>query len=504
MANGDIHESCMRGTREPLLERVRAWTKNEEPDAPQIFWLADAAGSGKSTVAKHLSREWKSQGKLAGHFFFSRDAEETRTTKFFFSTIAQQGLSHLGSGVKTSISDGIRELCGPTSALLEEQCRELFVRPLKSTSSPVVLVLDALDECEPAAFNRLFRVLLTQLTNIPHIKLFLTSRPEKHIVKVLDNPSVHRMSLRGDEESNREDVKLYMRAELISLSLPEDQIDKLVTRSRGLFIWASTVCRLIEDFQGNMDQYVSELLVHGPDEMDLVYQKALDQALPPVSQVVNRKAYMDVLGVVVVAFEPLSPEKIDRILKISNSFTIVQHLKSVLDCHQANEPIRFLHPTFREFLVGSHLGSYRVDERASHLTMFQNCLSIMATDLRYDICNLFCRNLKNELGLLSHQDLNLTLLESTSDELRYSCRFWGNHFLSYRLVENSREQSIVLPIKGFFCHNLLDWIYIVSINGSVNTIKNVLQTLMVAQIVSTLSNHFHFILHTPHYPLSGR
>jgi hypothetical protein len=366
MANGDIHESCMRGTRESIIEQVDYWMRSDDPNTPQILWLADAAGSGKSTVAKHLSGKWMSEGKLAGQFFFSRDAEESRTTKFFFSTIAQQGLSHLGPSVKTSICDGVRELCGPTSALLEAQCRELFVRPVKATSSPIVLILDALDECEPTAFNRLFRVLLSQLTNISHLKLFLTSRPDKHIAKVLDNPSVHRISLRGDEESNREDVKLYMRAKLVSISLPEDKIDKLVTRSRGLFIWASTVCRLVEDFQGNMEQYVSELLVHGPDEMDLVYQKALDQALPPVSQVVNRKAYMDVLGVVVVALEPLSPKTIDRMLNISNSFTIVQHLKSVLDCHHTNEPVRFLHPTFREFLIDSNLNSHHIDGSSSH------------------------------------------------------------------------------------------------------------------------------------------
>ncbi|PVG02917.1 hypothetical protein CPB86DRAFT_665135, partial [Serendipita vermifera] len=350
MANGEIHKRCMRGTRESILEQAREWMRSEDINTPQILWLADAAGSGKSTVAKHLSKEWKSQERLAGSFFFSRDTEETRTTKLFFSTIAQQGLSHLGPSVRTSISDAIHELCGPTSALLEEQCRTLFVRPLKATSTTVVLVLDALDECEPAAFNRLFRVLLSQLANIPHLKLFLTSRPDKHITKVLDTEGVRRISLRSDEESNREDVKRYMRIKLISASLLDDQIDRLVTRSRGLFIWASTVCKLIEEFQGNMEQYVSGLLVYGPEDMDQIYQKALDQALPPVSQAANRKSYMAVLGVVVVAFEPLSPRIIDEVLGISNSFTIVQHLRSVLDCHQVDDPIRFLHPTFREFL----------------------------------------------------------------------------------------------------------------------------------------------------------
>jgi hypothetical protein len=484
MANGDIHESCMRGTRESILEQIRTWMSSEDPHTSQILWLADAAGAGKSTVAKHLTREWKSQGKLAGHFFFSRDAEETRTTKLFFSTIAQQGLSHLGPAVKTSISDGIRELCGPTSALLEEQCRELFVRPLKSTMSPVVLILDALDECDPAAFNRLFRVLLPQLPNIPHLRLFLTSRPDKHIAKVLDTPSVLRVSLRVDEESNKEDVKLYMRTKLTSISLQEDRIDKLVTRSRGLFIWASTVCRLIEDFQGNMDQYVSELLIHGPDEMDLVYQKALDQALPPATQVTNRKAYMDVIGVVVVAFEPLSPKTIDRMLNISNSFTIVQHLKSVLDCHQANEPVRFLHPTFREFLLRPTLRSYHVVESSSHLVLYQACLSILAADLRYDICNLFGLKSQYEDDVYDQEDLKSILTQYTSYEMRYGCRFWGDHFVPYNLARSPKEDAI-LSMRRFFCLNLLDWIYVVSIVGSMNEIKFGLQKIILANMVSS-------------------
>jgi hypothetical protein len=50
MVNGDIHDSCMTGTREQILEEARVWRANEDPETPQIFWLADVAGSGKSTV----------------------------------------------------------------------------------------------------------------------------------------------------------------------------------------------------------------------------------------------------------------------------------------------------------------------------------------------------------------------------------------------------------------------------------------------------------------------
>jgi hypothetical protein len=76
---------------------------------------------------------------------------------------AQQGLSHLGPAVRTA------ELCNPISAPLKEQCMSLFVRPLEEMSSTVVLVLDALDECEPTTVPRLLQVL------IPHIPSTIVS-----------------------------------------------------------------------------------------------------------------------------------------------------------------------------------------------------------------------------------------------------------------------------------------------------------------------------------------
>jgi hypothetical protein len=56
-----------------------------------------------------------------------------------------------------------------------------------------VLVLDAIDECEPTAFNRLFRALLPKLSSIPHFRLFLTSRPNKRIARLLEGYDVHRI-----------------------------------------------------------------------------------------------------------------------------------------------------------------------------------------------------------------------------------------------------------------------------------------------------------------------
>jgi hypothetical protein len=349
LANGDIHESCMEGTRLSVLNEAKSWAMDTSIE--QVFWLADVAGAGKSTVANHLAKEWKSQGILAGRFFFSRDAEETRTTKYFFSTLAQQGLSRLGSQVQSSIVNGIRELRDPVAAPLEEQCRQLLVQPLKDSSSSVVLVLDALDECEPTALVRLLRVLSQELPGLPYLKVFITSRPETHITENIQSLQVHRASLRGDVESNRNDVWQFLQEKLRSISFPDQKIDQLVTRLEGLFIWASTVCRLLLKFRGDRDHFLEDVLVKGPHQMDSIYMSALQQALPDRDEIENLKVFQKVLSTIVVAFEPLSPNALNQLLQIKNSFDIVKDLQSVLECPASDKPVRFLHPTFQEFLV---------------------------------------------------------------------------------------------------------------------------------------------------------
>jgi hypothetical protein len=179
MASGDIHRKCMEGTRRSVLEKIEQW--RVDPAAPQVLWLADVAGSGKSTVAKHMAEKWKAQGCLAGRFFFSRDAEETRTPKFFFTTIAQQGLAHLGADVRAAVASGIGKLINPVSSSLEEQCSNIFLHALRATQTQLVLVLDALDECDPQTCQQLLGILTLQIPNFLHLRLLMTSRPESHI-----------------------------------------------------------------------------------------------------------------------------------------------------------------------------------------------------------------------------------------------------------------------------------------------------------------------------------
>jgi hypothetical protein len=478
LANGSIHKRCMKETRISALEQIEKW--RSDPHTPQTLWLADVAGAGKSTVAKEVAEKWKSQGILAGRFFFSRDAEETRTPKLFFSTIAQQGLAHLCPEVRVAVAVGIRKLINPVSATLEEQCSSIFVGPLQAIPTPTLLVLDALDECEPGTCQQLLNVLLPQLSNLPHLKLMITSRPEIHIQAELRHITYQELSLRSDEVSNSRDVEVFMRERLRRASLPEAQITPLIERAGGLFIWAKTVCDLLGDFRGNRSSFLDRILSHKLRQMDSVYQIALDQVIRKDREAESMEAYMNVLGVVVAAYEPLSPKTIDKILKISETMDIIHDLRSVLQCGGKNAVIRFLHPTFREFLLNQGAsGRYYVDINKAHTHLARGCLSIMDEELDYDICKLYdIQELENEIKF-KPEELSEKCSQRVSGALQYSCGFWANH-----VPADGTSSVLTSIIEEFFAYKLLDWIYVVGVQGFIDKAQTMLRKLILIEFVS--------------------
>ncbi|PVF98472.1 hypothetical protein CPB86DRAFT_784708 [Serendipita vermifera] len=476
LANGGIHRICMKGTRLAILEEARKWMVDN--DVPQLLWLNGVAGSGKSTVAKQLSEEWKVKSCLAGRFFFSRDAKETRSPKFFFSTIAQQGLSHLGPAAQTAVALGIRKLRDPVSATLEEQCSEIFEGPLQAIDSNAVLVLDALDECELRTCQQLLRILLPRLSNLPRLKVFLTSRPELHIHEQLQKSTHHFLSFRLDAPENRQDVELYMRHSMHELSLPEGQMEQLIERAGGLFIWAKTVCELLRNIRGDRNSFIRRVLAERIEHMDPIYQIALEQAIRNNDVKESMEAYMNVLKVIVAAYEPLSPDTINQLLGISTGMEIVGDLRIVLECHGADEPVRFLHPTFREFLLKSGVcGQFYVDISLSHHLIAVSCVSIMNRDLKFDVCNLF-DDYGNQFSPEERRDI---CHAKTSFALRYSCVFWANH-ISDAGVSFTESKELISTVEEFFTVNLIHWLYMIAVVGTFNGATSMIRKLLSTDI----------------------
>ncbi|KAF3197851.1 hypothetical protein TWF679_002581 [Orbilia oligospora] len=280
----DQHKpECLAGTRIDLLETISNWI--EYPHS-----------QGKVAHNLHTSN------RLAASFFFNREEEDRRTGTRFFTTIAAQLANHyssLGSRIQRAI-----QLNPDISAkALNEQFDKLVLQPLSRTRlathrAKLVLVIDALDECEEKENIRVIIYLLSQLKNINSmdVRVFLTSRPDLPILstfKKLSDDTYEDVSLH-EVPKIEHDISLFLRHKLCEiqerdeLCLPEEwpgeeNLEKLVKRAVPLFIYAATLCRFIGDELWDPDEQIELVLNYQTNwetsQLQMTYLPVLNQLI---------------------------------------------------------------------------------------------------------------------------------------------------------------------------------------------------------------------------------
>ncbi|PVG01713.1 hypothetical protein CPB86DRAFT_812019 [Serendipita vermifera] len=386
-ASGNVHQLCLQGTRVAIIQAIRDWAENKgEGGEKPIFWLRDIAGSGKSTVALTMAKEWKDRSLLAGEFFFSISDAEISGTKNFCSVIARDIHAYCPH-LRSEIERVSTEDTAVSTRRFEEQFDKLILKPLQSNQRPLILVIDAVDECALKERKILLEILVARS---PHLKLkiFLTSRPEPDIsTAIAGSAIVHSMEFRlhGVEYSyNVEDIKQYIRHHL-SDDLSEEQCQGLVGRAEGLFIWASTAH---QEFL-NSDETVKDIFTRlmSPkvaNNLDSLYLSILERAAVVAG---SEELMCRVLGVLASSFEPISVSMLETFVPM-RAEKLVQRLASVIKVNGKDGLILFRHPTFREFLLRPHTGKYLIDIPKTHNSMTRTCLESMKQKLRFNICNL--------------------------------------------------------------------------------------------------------------------
>ena len=146
------------------------------------------AGTGKSTIARTVAREWAKKERLGGSFFFSRGEGDRAHASKFFTTLAYQ-LAYAQRSLATDIHKAICDRPDIPRQSLREQWKHLILEPLShlsgESSQPqsLILVIDALDECDDENDTGLILQLLSEAKNLSPVRLlaFVTSRPETPI-----------------------------------------------------------------------------------------------------------------------------------------------------------------------------------------------------------------------------------------------------------------------------------------------------------------------------------
>lgn len=187
-------EGCLEGTRVAVFSAIEEWYKR--PSTP-ILWLNGNADTGKTTTAHSICESFEKKKVLGGSFFFSRSDDARNKTNCLIRTLAHQ-LSNSFPGLRGPISEALKD-----SSLLRSstarQFQELIVRPIEGTSStltsPILFVVDAIDECEGEEQEISVLHIITLLSNklsmtSASIKILVTGRPRRHVVAAFSQPSV--------------------------------------------------------------------------------------------------------------------------------------------------------------------------------------------------------------------------------------------------------------------------------------------------------------------------
>jgi hypothetical protein len=283
------HTGCLPGTRVKLLREIDNWTKN--PNGKSIFWLNGMAGTGKSTISRTVAGCLKEKNLLAASFFFKRGEQDRGSAKMLFSTLARQ----LGSTIpqmRPSIQNAIEDDPDISGRVLREQFEKLILQPILAINQTMVIVIDALDECDQEDDIRVILRLLpcVQKSSSIQIRFLLTSRPELPIrlgFKGITNDHQNLMLHRIPKAVIEHDIRLFFENKFLQLredcDLPSDwpgevTIDALIERAVPLFISATTLYRFISDKKRNPEQRLRAIL---SDENN--YASKMDSTSKPAS-----------------------------------------------------------------------------------------------------------------------------------------------------------------------------------------------------------------------------
>jgi hypothetical protein len=255
----------------------------------------------------------------------------------------------------------------PSKADARLLLEHLIEAPLQSFSDndiprgrlPVVIV-DALDECGGLEGSRsrdsewLLDTVARWSRLPPSFKLIVTSRDEKDIrseLLPLKHASLTLWTGSGHDQQTYHDIRAYLasRFERIARNYPSMSsdwpgaciIDGLTEKAAGLFIWATTVIRFVD--QGDPEEQLDSVQTHvvGGDLYDL-YKNILNTAFGPHPSIDLAGRFRTITGAIILAKTPLSPNELSPLLEIKPiTLDYVRNaLQSVLDHDVAT--LRFL------------------------------------------------------------------------------------------------------------------------------------------------------------------
>ena len=308
---GAFHNSLQRGDPPKCHPHTRKamimdWVMKKIDTDAFIMWLYGAAVAGKSAIAQNIAELCEEHKLLLASFFFFRADALRSNSKRLIATIAYQVAVVIPDvrGLMEAAIDNdphllSRSLITQFTALIVDPLERLFDETSvngERTDLPNLIIIDGLDECMDGTQVHILDMIFAigKRSKFPFIFL-VASRPELEISAAMGNGKTRegltRLRLDADITSH-DDIRCFLqdkfdeirlthpiRSDLPSSWPSSEDIDTLVGKSSGQFIYASTVVKFISSPRHGPDHRLEIVLDLRPKGKDLPFAEldALDR-----------------------------------------------------------------------------------------------------------------------------------------------------------------------------------------------------------------------------------
>ncbi|KIK56926.1 hypothetical protein GYMLUDRAFT_173660, partial [Collybiopsis luxurians FD-317 M1] len=503
-------KACLVDTRVEIIDKIFQWICDTRTNVPQIFLLYGPGGTGKSAISHTIGKRCKDQDCLGAFFRFDRNFSMERTPSRALQSIAYNLAAYVPEYGNTLVEILDKDPYLLNSPSLRELWQNLILKPaqLVHQSRPVVIIIDALDECnsqqEDGFRKKFLSTLIDGVHELPgNFRILITSRLENYIVNILNQYSnmlqTQDMSKLRD---TKDDIYRYVVHRMGSFISNGDlnlhQCKALAERAERHFQWASTVCEALHHevqpgikLKKRFEKFI-ELQADFSQDLNLLDQlyKSILGEIFKVENVNGMNEYRKVMAQILAASEPLSRAALKNLQIAYHRYmgedegeqgvdAVIPWLGSLLTgVTEHNAPIQPVHTSIRDFLLDTERsGVYAIEVADGHRIMAVGSIMLMMEQLHFNMCDLPSSHVRNS----EIQNLGDLVRSGISLELSYACCYWD-----YHLTRIPCDDQIMTHITKFAVEYSLYWMEVLSILNKVKIIirsmKNMLEWIPPAMV----------------------
>ena len=240
--------------RKWLYEKIETWDKASNQ---RLFWIVAGPGFGKSMFAANLQEQYNARIPAIqfvewGKPDHSNPCRILKNLAFQlavrypeYRTFVLQQPDVINKKLNEKNEDELFDLLF---------CESTWMK-IDGGQENVWVLIDALDEANDGYGNNITQTLARHMDRMPHwMRFILTSRDDSKVRLPLQkyHPQVFDLE-EYVKEKNSEDLLLYVRGELDNLHPTEDQVQQIVDKSQGVFLYLSLCVEGIHNGEYSLD-----------------------------------------------------------------------------------------------------------------------------------------------------------------------------------------------------------------------------------------------------------